>query len=145
MKTKSTLHRFLGVLLIATSAMSLQALAHDRDDFRPGHRMGHYRTYEHIYYPAYRSYYSPHSRTWFWLNGSRWYSGVRLPFSINMRVGGIPISLNSAIPYYQHQYVETHYAQPIYVIRHQERHGRSHYRERDEIDERRGGHEYRRW
>ncbi|MBC3872002.1 hypothetical protein [Undibacterium flavidum] len=148
MKTHTLKHSLLGILLFASSAISLQAAAHDRYDYRPSYPSGNVRTYEHIYYPEYRSYYSPHSRTWFWLDGTRWYSGVRLPFGIDMRIGGIPISLNSAIPYYQHQYVETRYAQPIYIIRHRGHHDSRRYREyreRYDEDDRQHGHDHRRW
>lgn len=150
MKSINLKHSLLSLLVLASSAISLQAAAHDRYDYRSTSPVSNFRTYEHIYYPEYRSYYSPHSRTWFWLDGSRWYSGVRLPFGINMRIGGIPVSLNSAIPYYEHNYVETRYARPIYVIRHKYRHHHNSredrdYRERYDDDYRQHGRNHQRW
>ncbi|MFZ6817242.1 hypothetical protein [Undibacterium sp. Ji22W] len=148
MKSNNFKQSLMCLLVIMSSSICLQAAAHDRNDYRSTYTPSNIRTYDHIYYPEYRSYYSPHSRTWFWLDGSRWNSGLRLPFGINMRIGGIPISLNSAIPYYEHNYVETRYAQPIYVIRHGRRHdyrGNRNYRERDDDNYRQGGREHQRW
>ncbi|MFA9274140.1 MAG: hypothetical protein ACEQSE_04630 [Candidatus Aquirickettsiella gammari] len=148
MKSINLKHSLLSLLVLASSAISLQATAHDRYDYRSTSPRSNFRTYEHIYYPEYRSYYSPHSRTWFWLEGSRWHSGLRLPFGINMRIGGIPVSLNSAIPYYQHNFVETRYAQPIYVIRHRNRHDSRRYgdyRERYDDDNHHRGRSHQRW
>lgn len=145
MNSRIALRPLLLLLFLSSTAVCVTASAHDRDDHRYKYRSEHVRTYQHIYYPAYRSYYSPHSRTWFWLSGSRWYSGTNLPFGIDVQIGGIPISLNTAIPYYEHRYVETRYAQPIYVIRHQGRHREAIYRGRDEYEIRPHGRDHQRW
>lgn len=143
-------NQLISVICLCAAGISLSAQAsasngYDRDDrnnkydrynysehFKPRspHHQRHHPRYSHVYYPSYSAYYSPHSRTWFWLDGTRWRSGIRLPFHINLQVGGIPIQLSSAIPYYEHRYVERHYPRPIYIERDRHHHRRhdKHYR-----------------
>ena len=119
-----TITRFKNVLFsmicICSATFSIAAQASDRHHYRNDQRevrhRGHQSTYQHIYYPHHRAYFSPHSRTWFWLEGSRWHSGIRLPIAINTHIGGIPIQLSTATPYYEHRYIERRYPRPHYRI-----------------------------
>jgi hypothetical protein len=98
--------------------VSAEVMAQDRYENRSYQSREHaHRTYQHIYYPSHQAYFSPHSNTWFWRDGPRWHSGYRVPYGINVRVGGIPIQLSSTIPYYQHRYVVSSYPRPYYVVR----------------------------
>ncbi len=148
MKIQVIRNRLISIICLCVAGISLSAQAsngYDRYDgsnkYDRGHRSEHFERqaphyqrhhpkYAHVYYPSYRAYYSPHSRTWFWLEGARWRSGVRLPFHINLQVGGVPIQLSSAIPYYEHRYIERRYPRPIYIERdrHHHRHHDRHYR-----------------
>jgi hypothetical protein len=107
------------IVTISSSAQADDRRQHryeQRYDQGDGRYSSHQMSYQHIYYPQHRAYFSPHSRTWFWFEGSRWRSGVRLPVAFNMQIGGIPIQLNTATPYYQHHYVERRFPRSHYVI-----------------------------
>ena len=134
MKFLNNRQRIVSVFCLCIAGFSVNAFAHERYHERGNYQRGYqHRNYEHIYYPSHRAYFSPHSRTWFWYEGSRWHSGLRLPYAINVRLGGIPIELSTPIPYYEHRYVEARYPRPAYVIReerpsHYHRRHHSHHR-----------------
>lgn len=101
------------VLIVSTGVMAQERFEHRNYDSHE--RAG--RVYQHVYYPSHQAYFSPHSNTWFWRDGARWHSGYRVPYGINVRIGGIPIQLSSTIPYYEHRYVVSSYPRSYYVVR----------------------------
>jgi hypothetical protein len=134
MKSVIWLVASLCVLIVSTEVQ-----AQDRQGYRNyGSAEPAHRTYQHIYYPSHQAYFSPHSKTWFWPDGARWHSGYRVPYGINVRIGGIPIQLSSTIPYYEHRYVVSSYPRPYYVVR-------SHAHRHHERDRRHRPHGHRTW
>jgi len=70
--------------------------------------------HQFIYYPKGQFYYSPSHQVWYWFDGYRWQNSYALPhdLQVNIRLGGIPISLRSESPYREHHYVESYYGRP---------------------------------
>ncbi|TXI92120.1 MAG: hypothetical protein E6Q34_06675 [Burkholderiaceae bacterium] len=70
--------------------------------------------YQYMYYPSAQVYYAPHNRFWYWYDGYSWQSAYALPYAIRVdfRLGGIPITLRSALPYREHHYVDSYYGRP---------------------------------
>lgn len=127
-----------GLICLCLTSISLYGHANSRDEWnQPRHRETQYHGSQHIYYPKYRAYFAPHSKTWFWLEGSYWRSSYRRPHGINVQIGGIPILLRHSEPYYEHRYIEARHPRPNYVIReYRHPHHRRHHQ---------GRHEYQAW
>jgi hypothetical protein len=72
------------------------------------------RAYDYVYYPAQQVYFSPSNNNWFWASGNGWQISTRLPghLNVDLRFGGIPISLGSQRPFYEHAFVERSYGRP---------------------------------
>lgn len=71
------------------------------------------REYRYVYYPMQQIYYAPEQQVWFWPEGSGWRLDVYLPDEYRSEIGaGVPVMLNSARPYQEHDYVEKRYGQP---------------------------------
>ncbi|MFZ6798230.1 hypothetical protein [Undibacterium sp. Di24W] len=143
----------IAMALVEVSAVTLNANAHDRySPVQVYSRPAPVQFYDFVYYPSHQVYFSPRARTWYWSEGALWRSGGRLPFGIDLKLGGIPIQLRSALPYYDHVYVEqrygrpwrtTHYDHHDYLERRDfdDRYGRHHrYNRRDDLENRHDGH-----
>lgn len=114
-----TLHRPFKNLVLAAfvifSGFCMPSFAHDRyhvQEWRaaPVYRQ-EIRAYDYIYYPSEQVYFSPSNNNWFWAGGNGWQVSTRLPRHINLdlRFGGVPISLHSERPYFEHAFVERSY------------------------------------
>ena len=142
----------VGAFGIALSAFAGSATAHDRYYGGPSYSPPPISVHRYVYYPSAQVYYAPNARIWYWNDGYAWRSGYSLPygFSIDFRLGGIPISLRSALPYREHHYVDSYYGRPWRARQQfehrrerEERHER--WREHDRGYERREDHGGRRW
>lgn len=109
----------VGVLCCASAALTVglasNAQAHDRYGYDVQIRgIAPAASYAYIYYPEQQVYFSPLSREWFWWSAGNWQSAAYLPryLSVNTRWGGVPITLRSARPYYDHVFVERAYGRP---------------------------------
>lgn len=124
-KIKSLFHRATAVASLCLIACGMLASlpstvqAHDR--YVPVYQERGYTRYapivseyQYIYYPHQQVYFSPLRRQWFWSNGGAWQSAAYLPsyISIDTRLGGVPITLRSERPYFDHVYVERIYGRP---------------------------------
>ncbi len=128
----------ISMALIGVSTIALNAHAHDRYPPAPVYsRPAPVQFHDFVYYPSHQVYFSPRARTWYWSEGAQWRSGGHLPFGINLNLGGIPIQLRSALPYYDHVYVEHRYGRPWRTTHHD----RYDYRERRNFDRRYERHE----
>ncbi len=96
------------LLALACFAVAPAAWA-DPPPWAPAH--GWRAKHQYTYYPRGEVYYAQESRTWFWLDGGNWRSGISLPapFEAYVRVGGVNIELGSDRPYVEHRYVIEHY------------------------------------
>ena len=113
--SKTIKHLILSALVIC-SGFSLPSFAHERyQEWRaaPVYQQK-IRAYDYVYYPAQQTYYSPSSNNWFWLGGNGWQVSTRLPshLNIDLNFGGIPVSLHSEQPYFEHAFVERSYGRP---------------------------------
>ena len=103
---------------IICSGFSLPSFAHDHNRYQEWRPAPVYQqeitTYDYVYYPAQQMYFSPSSNNWFWLSGNGWQVSTRLPSYLNLdlRFGGIPVSLRSELPYFEHEFVESRYGRP---------------------------------
>ena len=103
-------------LLIICSGFCQPSFAHDR--YQEWRAVPVYqeqiRTYDYVYYPEQQTYFSPSTNNWFWLSGNGWQISTRLPerYNIDVRFGGIPVSLHSERPYFEHAFVERNYGRP---------------------------------
>jgi hypothetical protein len=123
----------ISIALVGVSAHALNANAHDRySPVQVYSRPAPVQFYDFVYYPSHQVYFSPRARTWYWSEGAHWRSGGRLPFGIDLNLGSIPIQLRSALPYYDHVYVEQRYGRPWRMTHHD----RYDYRERRDFDSR---------
>lgn len=97
------------ILLLGTCAAAASAAWADPPPWAPAH--GWRAKHHYTYYPRGEVYYAPESRTWFWLDGGNWRSGIRLPlaFQAYIRTGGINIELGTDRPWAEHRYVVEHY------------------------------------
>jgi len=121
-KLKSLFHHsaaVVGLCLIASGILaSLPSAAQAHDRYVPVYQGRGYApavsAYQYIYYPHQQVYFSPLRRQWFWSNAGAWQSAAYLPsyISIDTRLGGVPISLRSERPYFDHVYVERNYGRP---------------------------------
>ncbi len=85
---------------------------HDHEwSYRPVYQQEIIRHHSYVYYPAQQVYFSPERNNWFWASQSGWQIGTRLPsyLNVDLRFGGIPITLRSSRPYFEHVYVENNY------------------------------------
>lgn len=111
--------KFSRILLATALITGLSATAHAQN-YYPGQiaysspSIDVSSSYNYIYYPSQQVYFSPVSRLWFWNDGYSWRSHYRLPinFEVNLRLGGIPIRLNTPYPFREHVYVENYYGKP---------------------------------
>ncbi len=120
------------ILAIGVSCFANTASAHDRYYSGNVYPVVPISSYSYVYYPAAQVYYAPSARTWYWNDGYAWRAGYALPYGLNIdfRLGGIPISLRSALPYREHHYVDSYYGRPWRARQHFE-----HRREREEYRE----------
>lgn len=104
---KRALHH-AALLALICCAVAPAAWA-DPPSWAPAH--GWRAKHHYTYYPRGEVYYAPATRTWFWLDGGNWRSGIRLPldFQAYIHTGGISIELGSDRPYVEHSYVVEHY------------------------------------
>lgn len=88
--------------------------------------------YNYVYYPIAQVYFAPSNRVWYWFDGYRWQNAYALPYGmqIDFRLGGIPITLRSALPYREHHYVDSYYGRP-WRAQHYHEHQRREWRERE--------------
>lgn len=127
----------VGLTLIGTTGVAFHTSAHER--YPAGQvyvRPAPARSYDYVYYPSHQVYFAPRARTWYWTDGGHWRSGLHLPFGININLGGVPIQLQSALPYYDHVYVEQRYGRP-WRSTHHNRYGHRERRDYDDKYERR--------
>jgi len=67
---------------------------------------------EYVYYPGGGFYYAPRTRTWFWPEQGNWKHGLSLPEQFWDASGyGVPIVLESDLPYLEDEKVVAHYAE----------------------------------
>lgn len=103
-------------VFVTCSGFCLPSFAHDRyQDWTPAPvYQQEIRAYDYVYYPEQQVYFSPSNSNWFWSNGNGWQVNTRLPGHINvdLRFGGIPISLSTERPYFEHAFVERSYGRP---------------------------------
>ena len=120
--TSMTKKRIKGLILasiVICSGVSLSSVAQDRyqqQEWRPApvYQQEINRNYNYVYYPQQQVYFSPSNNNWFWASGRGWQAGTRLPsyLNVDLRFGGIPVSLRSDRPYAEHVYVERSYGRP---------------------------------
>jgi len=67
--------------------------------------------HSYVYYRDRDIYYSPETKTWYWMSNGTWTSGVALPADSQAYVksGGVTIELDTMRPYEKHDYVVSHY------------------------------------
>ena len=116
MFSASSISLLIGLLMTLLGSLIFSANA-NADNRYHRHQAAHqikHKNYQYIYYPAHQIYYAPHTRQWYWNSGNRWQSAHYAPayFNVNLRIGGIPIHLQTALPYQEHAYVtrQYHYA-----------------------------------
>ncbi|MBC3880531.1 hypothetical protein H8K35_03580 [Undibacterium sp. LX40W] len=137
---------------IAITAFTGNTEAHERFYGGTSYPISPVNSYSYVYYPGAQVYYAPNGRIWYWNDGYAWRSGYSLPygFNVDFRLGGVPISLRSALPYREHHYVDSYYGRPWRARQHYEhrreredRHER--WREHDRGYDRNDDHGGRRW
>lgn len=120
MKLRRTIKNLSLIAVVIGSGLCLPSYAHDHYRYQaqewraaPVYQQ-ETRAYDYIYYPSQQVYFSPSNNSWFWAGGNGWQVSTRLPnnLSLDLRFGGIPISLHSERPYYEHAYVERSYGRP---------------------------------
>lgn len=64
-----------------------------------------------VYYRDHDIYFSPETRTYYWMSDGRWQSGPVLPPEDQRYItsGGIDIDLDTTVPYTRHEYVVSRY------------------------------------
>lgn len=118
MANRTTIKNLILTAFVISSGFSMSSFAHDRyhdQDWRPAPvYQQKIRAYDYVYYPAQQTYFSPSTNNWFWLGGNGWQVSTRLPSHLNLdlRFGGIPVSLGSEQPYFEHAFVERSYGRP---------------------------------
>ena len=117
--SKNLIKKLILTGIILCSGLSLSSSAHDRywqQDWRlaPVYQQEIQRNYNYVYYPQQQVYFSPSNNNWFWDSGRGWQVSTRLPsyLNIDLRFGGISISLRSERPYVEHVFVERSYGRP---------------------------------
>lgn len=111
--------KLLAPLMLALSAtlLPLEAAFAQPPDWAPAH--GYRAKHRYMYYPSHQVYYEPASTTWFWLEGSNWRFGSRLPVYYQQYTrGGVWVDLDDDRPYHRHDYVVRHYGRPRVVEHH---------------------------
>lgn len=120
MTSGRTIRNIILTAVVISSGFCLPSFAHDhyRYQQQEWHAAPVYqqeaRAYDYIYYPSQQVYFSPSNNNWFWVGGNGWQVSTRLPNHINLdlRFGGVPISLHSERPYFEHAFVERSYGRP---------------------------------
>jgi hypothetical protein len=66
---------------------------------------------QYIYYGDHDIYFAPRTKTYYWLEGDTWRSGVELPPASReyIRTGGVKIELDTDKPYERNDWVIEHY------------------------------------
>jgi hypothetical protein len=102
--------KFMLTTFIIFSGSCVPSFAHDHDRYQDRR----VRAHNYIYYPSQQVYFSPTTNNWFWIGGNAWQVSARLPRHINLdlRYGGVPISLNTERPYFEHALIERTYGRP---------------------------------
>ncbi len=128
------------ILVVGACVAVASAAWADPPPWAPAH--GWRAKHPYTYYPRGEVYYAPESRTWFWLDGGNWRSGIRLPlaFQAYVRTGGINLELGTDRPWVEHRYVVEHYGgeRPHEYRDHRdrgERRGHQHGRQHHENDD----------
>jgi hypothetical protein len=67
--------------------------------------------HKYVYYGDHDIYFSPDTRTYYWMADGKWQSGAVLPTDSQayVRDGGVDIELDTARPYERNEYVIAHY------------------------------------
>lgn len=67
--------------------------------------------HSYVYYRDHDIYYSPETKTYFWMSNGTWTSGTALPpeDTTYVKSGGVKIELDTVRPYERHDYVIAHY------------------------------------
>ena len=120
MTSHRTIKSIILSALVIASGFCLPSFAHDRYRYQVQEWRAapvypqEIRTYDYIYYPSQQVYFSPSSNNWFWAGGNGWQISTRLPnyLNLDLRAGGVPISLHSERPYFEHDFVERSYGRP---------------------------------
>lgn len=119
MKTKSPfaiglLTMFVGLCMSISVNKNVDAQNSYARDPIPYQSQAPIRAYDFVYYPSHQVYFSPRTRLWFWNVGGSWRSDYAPPYRFNLdfRLAGIPISLRSRVPYYEHVFVDQYYGRP---------------------------------
>ena len=117
--TNNRIKKLILSSIILCSAVSLTSAAQDYDQpqqWRPApfYQQNINRNYNYVYYPQQQVYFSPSNNNWFWASGRGWQVSSRLPsyLNVDLRFGGVPVSLHSERPYAEHVYVERSYGRP---------------------------------
>lgn len=123
------------IFILTLSSLSLYAHADNRFYQKPSRFHDRYQTYSYVYYPHQQAYYAPDTRLWYWSSGNHWHSAYYAPRSldIDLRIGGIPISLQSALPYHEHAFVVRNYHYDNEYA-YNSRHERKYYQERNKYN-----------
>ena len=76
-------------------------------------RIADQRSY--VYYGEHQIYFSPKTRTYYWLDNGKWRSGSRLPYKLRAYArNGVNIHLDTDRPYERHEYVIARYKDGVY-------------------------------
>jgi hypothetical protein len=69
----------------------------------------------YVYYGDRQIYYSPETKTYYWMANGTWRSGARLPYSLRRYArNGVNIALDTDRPYDRHEYVIARYKDGVY-------------------------------
>lgn len=93
---------FASTLLMSLSTLSLA----NPPPWAPAH--GWRAKHPYYYYPSQQVYYSPEQARYFWLQGTSWQVGVKLPSWITLGQR-VTVDLNTTTPYTQHAYIKGQY------------------------------------
>lgn len=103
----------VGALAIAIAAAAQPVFAENHDVKIGSHHF--------IYYRDHDIYFSPESKTYYWMNDGNWQSGTALPPEDQRYIssGGVDVELDTDLPYTRHEYVVSHYknAEPALTTR----------------------------
>ena len=144
MLAKINLKTVISSTLLILSSLSLHAHADNRFYQKPSQFHDRHQTHAYIYYPNQQAYYAPDSRLWYWNSGNRWQSAYYAPRNLNidLRIGGIPIRLQSALPYREHAFVvRNYYYNNQYAYN--SHHDRRFYKERERYDRKQYNRDYK--
>ena len=111
MLAKLNIKAIISSTILILGGLSIHAQADNRFYQKPQQTHDRFQSHSYIYYPTQQAYYAPDTRLWYWNAGNRWHSAYVAPrfLNIDFRIGGIPIRLNTALPYHDHAYVVRNY------------------------------------